>query len=113
MFWGLVIALIILLLLIIFLLIFSYNDKNGDVTVHVTKTAPTAFPNPESQDVTTSDPSDIKYDIKVSWTGDPSSVIVTDKLPDNTEFVNATGNYTYDEATRTVKWTITGGSNGG
>lgn len=111
-FWALIIILILLLILIIILLILSYNQNNGDVTVHVTKTGPKEVPNPTSQDVATADPSDIKYEIKVSWTGGPSSIVVTDKIPDNTEFVSATGPYTYDEATRTVKWNITAGGSG-
>lgn len=110
-FW---VVLIIIIILILILLWFLHDDLNsGDVTVNVTKSGPAEVPNPTSQDVSQPDPSDIQYSITVSWTGGPSNITVTDYIPENTEFVSATGDYKLSGATgsaQTVVWNIRGSS---
>jgi uncharacterized repeat protein (TIGR01451 family) len=103
-----VLALIILFLLILFLYLALQNQQNGEVTVTLTKTAPAEVKNDEN----------IPYKLNVSYTGNPSQIIVTDPLPENTEFVSAgqnaqtldaSGKPTTDPTkVKTVKWTLSG-----
>lgn len=111
---GWIILLLILIFLIVFVIVsWPANEPHGGVTVKVTKTGPEQVPNPSSQDVTKADPSDIKYTIQVDYTN-ASQITVTDKIPDNTEYVSAggPGNPTYDKASRTVTWNLTGSGGG-
>ncbi len=90
------ILLLILVIIILFFLVFDLSSKGVSVTL--TKTGPEEVENGES----------ITYDLKVNYTGSPREIVVTDKIPLDTEFVAASGagNPTYDPTTRTVTWRI-------
>jgi hypothetical protein len=112
-----IIAIIILILLLFLIGGFGAdNGRNPDGTysVRITKTGPTAVPNPQEKDLTKSDPSDIEYKINVSYAGQADKIIVTDPLPENVDFISAggPGNPIYDPKTRTVTWNILPGLGG-
>lgn len=90
------ILLLILVIIILFFLVFDLSSK--DVSVTLTKTGPEEVKNGEN----------INYTLNVKYTGSPREIVVTDKIPPDTEFVAASGagNPIYDPATRTVTWRI-------
>jgi len=113
------IAIIVLLLLLLLLSLlgdgFDFGgERNPDGTypVRITKTGPTAVPNPEEKDLKKPDVSDITYKITVSYAGAADRIVVTDPLDENVNFIKAEGpgNPTYNEDTRTVTWNIQPGS---
>ena len=103
---GVIAIIIIILILIIILTGGGDGGSSTDVNVTVEKSGPTKVENPESQVLTENDVSDIGYEIKVSWSGDPSSIIVKDTIPENTSFIIAGDSGIYDADNRTVTWTI-------
>ncbi len=96
--WFVIAALIVFIILIIIIIIFFGFDlpNNDNVNVSVQKTGPEHVENDQ----------EIEYQINVSWSGSPNTIVVKDKIPDNAEFATASGNFSYDEKTRTVTWNI-------
>ncbi|MBI5045259.1 MAG: hypothetical protein HZC02_04995 [Candidatus Levybacteria bacterium] len=98
--WVIIVILLILLLIFgVFLVLFSGgSDKETSVNLSK-KSTKEAVANGEN----------IAYDLVVSYTGNAKVVRVTDKIPDNTEYVSADGpGAIFDPKTRTVTWTISG-----
>jgi uncharacterized repeat protein (TIGR01451 family) len=105
---------IVILLVIFFGASLDENgDQNQNVTVRLDKSAPAQVGNGEP----------INYSIRVSYTGNPTQIIVTDPIPDNATFISAgqnavtldaSGAPTSDPAAvKTVKWILeVSGSNG-
>ncbi|MFA3801504.1 DUF11 domain-containing protein [Methanobrevibacter smithii] len=80
----------------------------GNKTISVNVTVPEIIPdktvgieNPNFGD-------NVTYTVKVTndGIGDANNVVVKDILGEGLTFVDATGNYTFDEATRTVTWIV-------
>ena len=80
----------------------------GNKTISVNVTVPEIIPdktvgieNPNFGD-------NVTYTVKVTndGIGDDNNVVVKDILGEGLTFVDATGNYTFDEATRTVTWIV-------
>ena len=80
----------------------------GNKTIGVNVTVPEIIPdktvgieNPNFGD-------NVTYTVKVTndGIGDANNVVVKDILGEGLTFVDATGNYTFDEATRTVTWIV-------
>lgn len=101
-----VIALIIILLLFLFIYLKLGDNEGKNVSVRLDKSASPHVENKEP----------INYALTVSYTGNPTQIIVTDTVPDNATFVSAgqnavtldaSGQPTADPAlVKTVKWTI-------
>jgi hypothetical protein len=121
---GVIGGIFLLIIIIIIALLGGQDCQPGQedcasiVPVNISKVGPEEVPNPTSlptSDFTTTpspDPSDIRYNIQVSFPGEAESIIVTDKIDDNAVFVSAEGPIPgrYDPATRTVTWEITPGN---
>lgn len=101
-----VIAIAIILLLFLFIYLKLGDNEGENVTVRLDKSAPPHVENKEP----------ITYALTVTYTGNPTQIIVTDPIPDNATFVSAgqnavtldaSGQPTTDPAlVKTVKWTI-------
>jgi hypothetical protein len=108
------IIVIVLLILIIFFILSNGELPNADGTysVHISKTGPTAVPNPKEKDLKKSDGSDITYKINVTYGGAADKIVVTDPIDQNADFIKAEGpgNATYDDKSHTVTWNILPGS---
>lgn len=104
---------VVILLLILFGELFK---EEGEVSVRITKTGPEQVPNPSA-----STPTEFTYRINGTYSGNPSSISVTDYLPPEVEYVSATGpNPSYNSGNHTVTWNLqglagtgTGGGGGG
>lgn len=115
----LIVFFVVLLILIIYFIITGGGSTEDEFRINVTKTGPESVQNEEI----------IEYSIKVDMSGTADKVILTDRLPENTELAeapagaelkDANDTTTTDiKAARAVIWTITpsasgsaGGSNG-
>ena len=80
----------------------------GNKTISVNVTVPEIIPD---KTVNISNPNfgdNVNYTVTVTndGIGDAKDVVVRDVLGEGLKFVSATGNYTFDEATRTITWIV-------
>lgn len=106
------IIIVILLILLFWYLILQKQDSN--VTVTLTKSGPAAVKNPVTPE---DDPAnEFEYTLNVAYTGNPSSITVTDYLPEGVEYVEGSASASggmYNPTTHTVTWNLAGGGGGG
>ena len=84
--------------------IVSVGDKSASVDVNV----PEIIPNKTADIENPNFGDNVTYTVTVTNDGnaDAKSVVVRDVLGKDLKFVSATGNYTFDEATNTITWTV-------
>ena len=84
--------------------IVSVGDKNASVDVNV----PEIIPNKTADIENPNFGDNVTYTVTVTNDGnaDAKAVVVRDVLGKDLKFVSATGNYTFDEATNTITWTV-------
>ena len=84
--------------------IVSVGDKNASVDVNV----PEIIPNKTADIENPNFGDNVTYTVTVTNDGnaDAKAVVVRDVLGKDLKFVLATGNYTFDEATNTITWTV-------
>ena len=84
--------------------IVSVGDKNASVDVNV----PEIIPNKTADIENPNFGDNVTYTVTVTNGGnaDAKEVVVRDVLGKDLKFVSATGNYTFDEATNTITWTV-------
>ena len=84
--------------------IVSVGDKSASVDVNV----PEIIPNKTADIENPNFGDNVTYTVTVTNDGnaDAKAVVVRDVLGEGLKFVSATGNYTFDEATRTVTWIV-------
>lgn len=102
-------GIIIILLLLIFIILEFNKPDDQNVTVTLAKSGPEAVKNPISP---SDDPAnELEYTLNVSYTGNPSSINVTDYLPEGVEYVegSASNDGTYNSSSHTVTWNLSGG----
>ena len=84
--------------------IVSVGDKSASVDVNV----PEIIPNKTADIENPNFGDNVTYTVTVTNDGnaDAKAVVVRDVLGKDLKFVSATGNYTFDEATNTITWTV-------
>ena len=84
--------------------IVSVGDKSASVDVNV----PEIIPNKTADIENPNFGDNVNYTVTVTndGIGDAKDVVVRDVLGEGLKFVSATGNYSFDEATRTVTWIV-------
>ena len=84
--------------------IVSVGDKSASVDVNV----PEIIPNKTADIENPNFGDNVTYTVTVTNGGnaDAKEVVVRDVLGKDLKFVSATGNYTFDEATNTITWTV-------
>ena len=84
--------------------IVSVGDKSASVDVNV----PEIIPNKTADIENPNFGDNVTYTVTVTNGGnaDAKAVVVRDVLGKDLKFVSATGNYTFDEATNTITWTV-------
>ena len=84
--------------------IVSVGDKSASVDVNV----PEIIPNKTADIENPNFGDNVNYTVTVTndGIGDAKDVVVRDVLGEGLTFVDATGNYSFDEATRTVTWIV-------
>ena len=80
----------------------------GNKTTGVNVTVPEINPDKTANITNPNFGDNVTYTVKVTndGIGDANNVVVKDILGEGLTFVDATGNYTFDEATRTVTWIV-------
>ena len=80
----------------------------GNKTAGVNVTVPEINPDKTANISNPNFGDNVNYTVTVTndGIGDAKDVVVRDVLGEGLKFVSATGNYTFDEATRTVTWTV-------
>ena len=80
----------------------------GNKTAGVNVTVPEINPDKTANISNPNFGDNVTYTVTVTndGIGDAKDVVVRDVLGEGLKFVSATGNYTFDEATRTVTWTV-------
>ena len=80
----------------------------GNKTVGVNVTVPEIIPDKTANISNPNFGDNVNYTVTVTndGIGDAKDVVVRDVLGEGLKFVSATGNYTFDEATRTVTWIV-------
>ena len=80
----------------------------GNKTAGVNVTVPEIIPDKTVDNEIPNFGDNVTYTVKVTndGIGDAKDVVVRDILGEGLTFVDATGNYTFDEATRTVTWIV-------
>ena len=80
----------------------------GNKTISVNVTVPEIIPDKTANISNPNFGDNVNYTVIVTndGIGDAKSVVVRDVLGEGLTFVDATGNYTFDEATRTVTWIV-------
>ena len=80
----------------------------GNKTTGVNVTVPEIIPDKTANISNPNFGDNVNYTVTVTndGIGDAKSVVVRDVLGEGLTFVDATGNYTFDEATRTVTWIV-------
>ena len=80
----------------------------GNKTISVNVTVPEIIPDKTANISNPNFGDNVNYTVTVTndGIGDAKSVVVRDVLGEGLTFVDATGNYTFDEATRTVTWIV-------
>lgn len=106
-------AFLILLIILLFIFLVLMKQDLAGVTVTLTKTGPTEVKNPVSP---ADDPAnEFEYTLNVAYTGNPSSITVTDYLPEGVEYVEGSASASggmYNASTHTVTWSLSGGGGG-
>ena len=80
----------------------------GNKTISVNVTVPEIIPDKTANITNPNFGDNVTYTVTVTndGIGDAKDVVVRDILGEGLTFVDATGNYTFDEATRTVTWIV-------
>ena len=80
----------------------------GNKTVGVNVTVPEIIPDKTVDNEIPNFGDNVTYTVKVTndGIGDANNVVITDVLDKGLKFLNATGNFTYDEKTGTITWTV-------
>ena len=80
----------------------------GNKTISVNVTVPEIIPDKTANISNPNFGDNVNYTVTVTndGIGDAKDVVVRDILGEGLKFVSATGNYTFDEATRTVTWIV-------
>ena len=80
----------------------------GDNTVIRNVTVPEIIPDKTVDNEIPNFGDNVTYTVKVTndGIGDANNVVITDVLDKGLKFLNATGNFTYDEKTGTITWTV-------
>ena len=80
----------------------------GNKTTDVNVTVPEIIPDKTANISNPNFGDNVNYTVTVTndGIGDAKDVVVRDMLGEGLKFVSATGNYTFDEATRTVTWIV-------
>ncbi|MCL4354885.1 M15 family metallopeptidase [Patescibacteria group bacterium] len=109
-----IIIIILIIVLLVLLIIFGSKLLRDSAKSYVTITKSvdkTEVPNPQPGSTL----SDMTFTINVSYPGTFNKLNIADPIPQNAEFVSATGNYTLDQDSSgnvtNVKWTIPGTAN--
>lgn len=88
--------------------VLTNNVTVGNKTSSVNITVPEIIPNKTANIENPNFGDNVNYTVTVTndGIGDAKDVVVRDILGEDLKFVSATGNYTFDEATRTVTWIV-------
>ena len=88
--------------------VLTNNVTVGDKTASVDVTVPEIIPTKDVNNTAPNFGDKVEYTITLSNNGvvDAKQVVVRDVLGEGLKFVSATGNYTFDEATRTITWIV-------
>ena len=80
----------------------------GNKTTGVNVTVPEINPDKTVDNEIPNFGDNVTYTVKVTndGIGDANNVVITDVLDKGLKFLNATGNFTYDEKTGTITWTV-------
>ena len=80
----------------------------GNKTAGVNVTVPEINPDKTVDNEIPNFGDNVTYTVKVTndGIGDANNVVITDVLDKGLKFLNATGNFTYDEKTGTITWTV-------
>ena len=80
----------------------------GNKTAGVNVTVPEIIPDKTVDNEIPNFGDNVTYTVKVTndGIGDANNVVITDVLDKGLKFLNATGNFTYDEKTGTITWTV-------
>ena len=80
----------------------------GNKTVGVNVTVPEIIPDKTVDNEIPNFGDNVTYTVKVTndGIGDANNVVITDVLDKGLKFLNATGNFTYNEKTGTITWTV-------
>ena len=80
----------------------------GNKTAGVNVTVPEIIPDKTVDNEIPNFGDNVTYTVKVTNDGiwDANNVVITDVLDKGLKFLNATGNFTYDEKTGTITWTV-------
>ena len=80
----------------------------GNKTISVNVTVPEIIPDKTANITNPNFGDNVTYTVTVTndGIGDAKDVVVRDVLGEGLKFVSATGNYTFDEATRTITWIV-------
>ena len=80
----------------------------GNKTASVNVTVPEIIPDKTANITNPNFGDNVTYTVKVTndGIGDANNVVITDVLDKGLKFLNATGNFTYDEKTGTITWIV-------